>query len=196
MRANETERRRIERDLHDGTQPRLFSIAMTLCLVESKLAKDRPAIGPILHEARDALALALEELRELTRGIRPAILVERGLAAALDDLGRRAALPVQLHVAISGRLSENVEAAAYYVASEALTNAVKHSHGSEVRLAASCDGAMLEVEVADAGIGGAGDGGGSGLRGLADRVEALGGRITVSSPAGRGTTLRAEIPCG
>jgi signal transduction histidine kinase len=194
--ATEAERRRIERDLHDGTQQRLVSIAMTLALAELKLAADRPAVQPVLREAREALTVALAELRELTQGIRPAILVERGLAAALDDLSRRAALPVRLAVSVSGRLPEQVEGAAYFVASEALANAAKHSHASEVRLAASREDGVLVLEVADDGIGGAATGGGSGLRGLADRVEALGGRLTVSSPPGRGTTLRAEIPCG
>ena len=193
--ATESERRRIERDLHDGTQQRLVSIAMALGLAESKLAADRPAVEPVLREARDALAVALAELRELTQGIRPAILVERGLAAALDDLSRRAALPVRLHVDVPGRLPDQVESAGYFVASEALANAAKHSHASEVRLAASREGPLLVLEVADDGIGGASTSGGSGLRGLADRVEALGGRLTVSSPPGRGTTLRAEIPC-
>jgi signal transduction histidine kinase len=194
--ATETERRRIERDLHDGTQQRLVSIAMALGLAESKLAADRPAVQPVLREARDALTFALAELRELTQGIRPAILVERGLAAALDDLSRRAALPVRLDLAVSGRLPERVEGAGYFVASEALANAAKHSHASEIRLAALVEDEVLVLEVADDGIGGAAPGGGSGLRGLADRVEALGGRLTVSSPPGRGTTLRAEIPCG
>jgi signal transduction histidine kinase len=193
--ATDAERRRIERDLHDGTQQRLVSIAMALGLAESKLAADRPAVQPVLREARDALAAALAELRELTQGIRPAILVERGLAAALDDLCRRAALPVRLDVALSGRLPEQVEAAAYFVASEALANAAKHSYASEVRLVASREGRLLMLEVSDDGIGGAAAGGGSGLRGLADRVEALGGRLTVSSPPGRGTTIRTEIPC-
>jgi signal transduction histidine kinase len=193
--ATETERRRIERDLHDGTQQRLVSIAMALGLAESKLAADRPAVGPVLREARDALASALEELRDLSQGIRPAILVERGLPAALDDLSRRAALPVRLEATITGRLPEPVESAAYFVASEALTNAAKHSHANDVRLVASSDGSTLVIEVTDDGIGGAGAGSGSGLRGLADRVEAIGGRLTVSSPPGRGTTVRAEIPC-
>jgi signal transduction histidine kinase len=193
--ATDTERRRIERDLHDGTQQRLVSIAMALGLAESKLAADRPAVGPVLREAREALALALEELRDLSQGIRPAILVERGLPAALDDLSRRAALPVRLEIGMSGRLPEAVEAAAYFVASEALANAAKHSHASGVGLTAEADGSTLVIEVTDDGIGGAAAGRGSGLRGLADRVEAIGGRLTVSSPPGRGTMVRAEIPC-
>jgi signal transduction histidine kinase len=193
--ATDTERRRIERDLHDGTQQRLVSIAMALGLAESRLAADRPAVQPMLREAREALAVALAELRELTQGIRPAILVERGLAPALDDLARRAALPVRLDIVISGRLAEQVEGAAYFVASEALANAAKHSHASELRLTAAQRPDTLVLEIADDGIGGAAAGGGTGLRGLADRVEALGGRLTVSSPPGRGTTIRAEIPC-
>jgi signal transduction histidine kinase len=193
--ATDAERRRIERDLHDGTQQRLVSIAMTLGLAESKLSADSRAVGPVLREARDALAVALDELRNLTQGIRPAILVERGLLAALDDLSRRAALPVGLEVTVRGRLPEPVEATAYFVASEALANAAKHSHASDARLTASLQGETLVVEIADDGIGGAGPSGGSGLRGLADRVEAIGGRLTVSSPPGRGTTVRAEIPC-
>jgi signal transduction histidine kinase len=193
--ATESERRRIERDLHDGTQQRLVAVALTLGLAESRLAEDRPAVGPVLREARDALGLAIEELRELTQGIRPAILVERGFAAALDDLTRRAALPVRLEADLAGRLPEQVETAAYFVASEALANAAKHSHATEVRVTAACEGVTLSLEIADDGIGGAGLGSGSGLRGLSDRVEAIGGRLTISSPPGRGTTVRAEIPC-
>jgi signal transduction histidine kinase len=193
--ATDAERRRIERDLHDGTQQRLVSIAMSLGLLESKLPAKGPA-QPIVRETREALAVALAELRELTHGINPPLLTERGLAAALDELCRRAALPGRLDLALDRRLPDQIESAAYFVASEALANAAKHSHGSEVRVAASDDGQILIVEVADDGIGGAGTAGGSGLRGLADRVEALGGRFTVSSPPGRGTTLRAEIPCG
>jgi signal transduction histidine kinase len=193
--ATESERRRIERDLHDGTQQRLVSIAMALGLAESKLAADRPAVQPVLHEAREALSVALEELRELTQGIRPAILVERGLGAALDDLSRRAPLPVRLDVAISGRLPPQIEDSAYFLASEALTNAAKHSHATEVRVAASQRDRVLVLEVTDNGIGGAAAGAGTGLRGLIDRVEAVGGSLTISSPPGRGTRVRAEIPC-
>jgi signal transduction histidine kinase len=149
-----------------------------------------------VHETREALALALEELRELTQGIQPALLTERGLAAALEDLAKRAALPTHLSLDIPKRVPKRVESAAYFLVSEALANAVKHSHASEARVSAVSAGAVLTVEVADDGIGGATTGGGgSGLRGLADRVEALGGRLTLSSPPGRGTTLRAEFPC-
>jgi signal transduction histidine kinase len=193
--ATDTERRRIERDLHDGTQQRLVSIAMSLGLLESKLPAREGEARPLLRETRHALALALEELRELTHGITPPLLVERGLSAALDELCRRASLPTHLRLELDRRLPDQVESAAYFMASEALTNAAKHSHATEVRVTASCAAGALTVEVADDGIGGAGTEGGSGLRGLADRIEALGGRFTFSSPPGRGTTLRAEIPC-
>jgi len=193
--ATETERRRIERDLHDGTQQRLVSLAMSLGLAESKLADDPSAAAPLVREARETLALALAELRELSQGIYPSLLTERGLGAALDDLCRRAALPATLDASLPVRLPQQVEAAAYFVTSEALANAAKHSHATEVRIRARLERGVLLVEIADDGIGGAGTGSGTGLRRLADRVEALGGRLTLSSPPGRGTTIRAEIPC-
>jgi signal transduction histidine kinase len=197
--ATDAERRRIERNLHDGTQQRLVSIAMSLGLLESKLVPDQGDAAPIVREARTALTLALEELRELTQGIHPTLLVERGLPVALEELCRRAGLPAHLKVDLDVRLPDQVETAAYYFASEAISNAVKHSHGSEIRVAVALEGGTLTVEIADDGIGGAAVGGwsgsGSGLRGLADRVEALGGQFTVSSPPGRGTRLVARIPC-
>jgi signal transduction histidine kinase len=193
--ATETERRRIERDLHDGTQQRLVSVAMSLGLAEAKLPVDAEVV-PLVREAREALALALGELRELSQGIHPSILTERGLPVALDDLCRRAALPAVLDVSFEGRLPAQVETAAYFFVSEALTNAIKHSHATELWIRADVREAVLTAEVVDDGIGGAAVGGGSGLRGMMDRVEALGGSLTVSSPPGRGTTLRAAIPCG
>lgn len=192
--AGATERRRIERDLHDGAQQRLISIAMSLGLVEARLPGDPHSVVPIVREAREAIGLALAELRELSQGIYPSILTERGLAAALDELCRGAALPVALEVSLPSRLAAPLEAAAYFVVSEALANAAKHSHASEARIAARIVDDTLVVEITDDGIGGAG-GAGSGLRGLADRVEALGGSLTVTSPPGRGTTIRVEIPC-
>jgi signal transduction histidine kinase len=194
--ATDVERRRIERDLHDGTQQRLVSIAMSLGLLESRLPADATDARPLVAETREALMVALQELRELTHGINPPLLTERGLSAALEELCHRSGLPARLELSLDRRLAERVESAAYFVASEALANAAKHSHGREVRIAARLDGGTLTVEVADDGIGGAStSGGGSGLRGLTDRVEALGGRLSVSSPPGRGTVLRAEIPC-
>jgi signal transduction histidine kinase len=194
--ATDAERRRIERDLHDGTQQRLVSIAMSLGLVEAKLPSDGAQAKPIVAQTRQALAAALAELRDLTQGIYPTILTERGLSAALDELCGRAAITAHLRLFLDGRLPVPVETAAYYVVSEALTNAAKHSRASAVRVAATCADGLLTVDIADDGVGGAGAGRGSGLRGLADRVEALGGTLTVSSPAGQGTTLRAELPCG
>jgi len=193
--ATDAERRRIERDLHDGTQQRLVSIAMSLGLAEAKLPADPEHAKPIVAETKTALAVALAELRDLTQGIYPTVLTERGLPAALDELCSRSALTAHLRLFLDGRLPVQVETAAYYVASEALTNAAKHSQATEVRVAASCSGGILTVEVVDDGVGGAENGKGSGLRGLADRVEALDGRLTVASPPGRGTTLRAEFPC-
>jgi signal transduction histidine kinase len=195
VQATDAERRRIERDLHDGTQQRLVSIAMSLGLLETKLPDQAKAAQPLVRETREALALALAELRELTHGINPPLLTERGLPAALDELCRRAALPTRLNATIDRRLPDQIETAAYFMVSEALTNAAKHSHGSEIRIFASYRGQRLTIEIGDDGIGSATATGGSGLRGLADRIEALGGRFTVSSPPGRGTTLRAEIPC-
>jgi signal transduction histidine kinase len=168
---------------------------MSLGLLETKLPNQAQAAQPIVRETREALALALAELRELTHGINPPLLTERGLAAALDELCRRAALPTRLDVTVDRRLPDPIETGAYFMVSEALTNAAKHSHATEIRVFASYRGQRLTIEIGDDGIGSATPTGGSGLRGLADRIEALGGRFTVSSPPGRGTTLRAEIPC-
>jgi signal transduction histidine kinase len=193
--VTDAERRRIERNLHDGTQQRLVSIAMSLGLLQAKLPAGAAEAEPLVAETRHELELALRELRELTHGIHPPLLTERGLAAALEELCRRAALPARLDAALEDRFPDQVESAVYFVVSEALANAAKHSHAAQVRVAASSRGGRLVVEVADDGTGGATASGGSGLRGLADRVEALGGRFTLSSPPGAGTTLRADIPC-
>jgi len=195
MEAIYAERRRFERDLHDGAQQRLVSVAMSLALLEAKLPSDPNAAKPIAREAQSAMAEALEELRELSQGIHPAVLRERGLGAALDDLADRVALPAHVDVSIDERPCPAVEAAAYFVVSEALTNAVKHSHAHDVTIAVWRENGLLSVEVSDDGIGGAAPGGGSGLRGLANRVEALEGTLVISSPPGRGTRLRAELRC-
>jgi signal transduction histidine kinase len=195
--AAEGERRRIERDLHDGTQQRLVSIAMTLGLAESRLNGDAGGVAPLLGQARAALSDALRELRELSQGIHPGILTERGLRAALEELAYGAGVPLELAAeGLGERLPERVEAAAYFVVSEALANVAKHARASAVRVAVAAADGRLTVEVADDGVGGADPVRGSGLRGLADRVDALGGRLEVVSPAGGGTVLRAEIPCG
>jgi signal transduction histidine kinase len=194
--AGDEERRRIERNLHDGTQQRLVSISMALGLAQAKLEKDPSAASAVFGEARQGLSAALEELRELGHGIHPAVLTDRGLVAALDDLTLHAGVPIQLDVGDTKRLPEQVEAAAYYVISEALANVAKYAHatGAQVRVK-PVDGKVV-LEVADDGVGGADASRGSGLRGLSDRVEALGGRLWFSSPAGQGTIVRAEIPCG
>ena len=194
--AAETERRRIERNLHDGAQQRLISIAMALALAERRLEEDPDAAKPILNEARDDLASALQELRELSHGIHPALLTERGLAAALGELPLRTPVPIALELSIGERLPVQVEATAYYVVSEAVANVTKYAHATAVRVRVDRVDGRAVVEVADDGIGGADRSRGSGLRGLADRVEALGGRFALVSPAGQGTVVRAEIPCG
>jgi signal transduction histidine kinase len=187
------ERRRLERDLHDGAQQRLVSLSVRLRLLASRLVPGSEA-GRLLADARTELAAALQELRDLARGIHPAVLSDRGLPAALEGLTARAPLPVELLVELNGRPPEQVEVAAYYLVSEALTNTLKHSDATTAGVSVARRGTQLVVEVADDGAGGADRVTGSGLRGLTDRIEALGGRLEVSSSAGAGTTLRAEIP--
>jgi signal transduction histidine kinase len=194
--AIDAERRRIERDLHDGTQGRLVSLAMSLGLLEAKLGRDPQGARPIVRDAREAVAAALAELRDLSQGIYPTALAERGLAAALAELCERAALPVHLDISLDHRLPGDVEAAGYFLVSETLTNAVKHAHATEVRISVRCPPGRLLVKVADDGVGGATLGSGSGLRGLVDRIEGLGGRLRVFRAPGRGTTVGAEIPSG
>jgi signal transduction histidine kinase len=193
--ATDAERRRLERNLHDGTQQRLVSISMALALAESKLASDPERARGILDEARSGLATALQELRELSQGIHPAVLTERGLEPALRELVYLAPLPIELDVLGDERLPEPVEAAAYYVVAEALANVAKYASAHAVSVSVQRRNGFAVVEVADDGQGGADPAGGSGLRGLADRVEALGGTLLLESPPGFGTRLRAEIPC-
>jgi PAS domain S-box-containing protein len=193
--AGDAERRRLERNLHDGAQQRLVSISLALRLVQAKMQKTPDEATEILTNASNELALALQELRELARGIHPAILSERGLDAALQALASRAPLPVELKPP-EERLPAPVEAAAYYVVAEALTNVAKYADASSVSIRVERLNGKAIVEVADDGVGGADAATGSGLRGLADRVEALDGRLHVSSPPGGGTQIRAEIPCG
>ncbi|HEY6652650.1 MAG TPA: histidine kinase, partial [Solirubrobacterales bacterium] len=188
-------RRKLERDLHDGAQQRLVGLALDLRLAREKLDDDPLAAGAMLDEASAALAMATEELRELARGIHPAILSDRGLEAAVESLAQRAPLAVDIDASVDGRLPEPVEAAAYFVVSEALTNVVRHSGANRAEVGIRRDDGRLVVEVADDGTGGA-DPAGSGLRGLADRVAALDGRLRVDDPADGGTIVRAVIPLG
>jgi signal transduction histidine kinase len=193
--AADAERRRLERDLHDGTQQRLVSVSLALGLAESKLSSDPEGAGKILDETRETLGTALQELRELSQGIHPGILTERGLGPALQELTYAAPVPVELSVPLEQRLPEPVEAAAYYVVAEALTNVAKYASASAVSVSVDSRNGLALVEVCDDGVGGADPVRGSGLRGLADRVEALGGTLSLESPPGEGTRLRAEIPC-
>jgi PAS domain S-box-containing protein len=192
--AGDVERRRLERNLHDGAQQRLVAVSYSMRLALTKLDSDPAGARADLAGAGDELALALEELRELARGLHPAILTDCGLRAAVEMLADRAPIPVEIVEVPDGRLPEPVEAAAYYLIAEALTNVAKYAHASAVRTRVSAAEGNVVVEVSDDGVGGADPATGSGLRGLADRVEALGGSLEVVSPAGAGTTLRAEIP--
>lgn len=193
--AADRERRRIERDLHDGLQQRLVAVAMRLGLAAAIGERDPARGAEVVETARRDLEAAIEGLRELANGILPAALAERGLAAALADLRDGAPVPVVLHVALEHGCPPPVEAAAYFVVSEGITNAAKHAGPGTVRVAARTEGGRLVVEVRDEGPGGADPRGGSGLRGLRDRVEALGGSFEVSA-RGTGTTLTARLPCG
>ena len=193
--AAQSERRRIERDLHDGTQQRLVSIAMTLGLAEAKAGIDPAQARDLIAESRAAMSAALTELRQLSQGIHPTILTERGLAQALDDLVLRLRLPVELDVALDERLPSRIETTAYYVVAEGLTNIAKYARATSARVRVARQNGAALVEISDDGAGGADPLKGSGLRGLRDRVEALGGRFTVTSPRDDGTTIRAELPC-
>ena len=193
VRAEDEARRELERNLHDGAQQRLVALSVSLRLVESKLGDTAGEATSLLAGAREELAQALEELRELARGIHPAVLTDRGLGPALEALVLRAPLPVELETP-GERLQEAFEAAAYYVVAESLTNVAKYGNASSARVSVATSNGTLTVMVADDGIGGADPDRGSGLRGLADRVEALEGRLIVESPAGVGTKILAKIP--
>jgi PAS domain S-box-containing protein len=195
VQAGDEARRKLERNLHDGAQQRLVSLSLALRLAQARLKDDPEEADRLLTGAAEELGHALEELRELARGIHPAVLSERGLAAALEALAGRAQLPVEVKVP-SERLPPSVEAAAYYVISESLTNVTKYAEASAVEVCVTRRNGRAIVEVADDGVGGADPTRGSGLRGLVDRVEALDGVLHVESAPGVGTRIRAEIPCG
>jgi PAS domain S-box-containing protein len=192
--AGDGERRRLERNLHDGAQQQLVSLAVHLRLVEARLDSDPAGARKDLLAAREQLGHALDELRELARGIHPAILTDGGLAPALSALAMRASLPVEITDVPAGRLPEPVEAAAYYLIAEAITNVAKHARASHVAVSVRRDDGRVVVNVADDGVGGADAAGGSGLHGLTDRVEALHGRLRIDSPPGGGTRIEAQIP--
>jgi signal transduction histidine kinase len=195
IRFGMAERRRLERDLHDGAQQRLVSLALDLRLAREMVSQNPPQAEKVLDGAADELGQALEELRELARGIHPALLSDRGLDPAVETLARRAAVPVEVEAQLGDRVPEPVELAAYFVVSEALTNVVKYANASQARVRVERVDGRVVVEVADDGVGGAEPRRGSGLRGLADRIAALGGNFEVDSAPGVGTTIRASIPC-
>jgi signal transduction histidine kinase len=192
--AGVAERRRLERNLHDGAQQRLVTLALHLRLAQECLREDTSAAEAMLAGVGEELKLALEELRELARGLHPAVLTDRGLAPALRSLANRAPFPVRIAGVPSRRLAEPVEAAVYYLVAESLTNAAKHAGASEAHVELSQTDASVVVEIRDNGSGGASMDSGSGIRGLADRIEALGGRFELTSPAQAGTVVRAELP--
>ncbi|HKP89150.1 MAG TPA: histidine kinase, partial [Thermoleophilaceae bacterium] len=193
--AGDAARRRLERDLHDGAQQQLVALALDLRLLKARVHGDGDSAA-LVERANAKLAAALEELRELARGIHPAILTDRGLVPAVQALTRRVSLPIDCDLRIEGRLPDPVEAAAYFVVAEAVTNVVKYSEAGHATVRAWMDGDVVEVEVVDDGIGGADPSRGSGLRGLDDRLAAVDGKLDVHSPRGDGTRVRARIPCG
>jgi signal transduction histidine kinase len=192
--AGDDARRRFERDLHDGAQQRLVSLGLEVRTAEASVPSELHALKEQISDIVRDLAGVSEELRELSRGIHPAILSKGGLGPALTTLARRSAFPVELDLRLDRRLPESAEVAAYYVVAEALTNAAKHAHASQVTVRVRADDNNLHLSIRDDGIGGADAAKGSGLTGLIDRVEALGGQITISSHAGRGTSLFVKIP--
>ena len=193
--AGDEERRRLERDLHDGAQQRLLSLGLALQLARAKIGQESNGAGALLDEADAELRCALDELRELAHGIHPATLTEQGLGTALHSLAERSPVPVEIGDVPIERLAPSAEAAAYFLVSEALANVAKHAQASLVRVDVTHSGGVVAVHVDDNGVGGADAARGSGLRGLADRVQALEGRLEVESRPGRGTHVHAVIPC-
>jgi signal transduction histidine kinase len=191
--AADDAKRRIERDLHDGLQQRLVSLSLRARLAEASVARHQQELKCELALIAEGLLEALETLREISRGIHPAILSERGLGPAVETLARRSLVPVTLHSSVEGRLPGRVEAGAYYIISEALANAAKHAKATAVDISVEQRGYVLDLSVRDDGIGGA-DGSGLGLTGLADRVHALAGTMQLVSPRGHGTRLRVRLP--
>ena len=189
-------RRRVERNLHDGAQQRLVTLSLAVGMLREELDHDGdPEIVAQLDTISEEVRQAIEELRELGRGIHPAILAEEGLSAGVESLAERSPVPASIEGPPIDRLPEPVEVAAYFVVAEALTNVAKYSHAKHVTVRLSRRGRLLEVDVVDDGVGGAEPTGGSGLRGLEDRVAAIGGELRLESRAGAGTRVHAEIPC-
>jgi signal transduction histidine kinase len=194
--AADAARRKIERDLHDGAQQRLVSLALDVNVARSRLDAEPDSAGPFLDRLARELSEASAELRELARGIHPAVLSERGLVPAVEAIAGRAPVPVEIVAAPVERLSPTVEITAYFTVSEALTNVAKYAGASQATVRLERDGGALVVEIRDDGVGGARAGAGSGLSGLADRVGACDGRLEIVSPPGDGTLVRAVLPVG
>ena len=193
--AQDEERRRLERNLHDGAQQRLVVISLALRMARRMVRPDGDTtLGSRLDQASEQLTLALSELREFARGVHPAILTDRGLVAAVRSLAERSTVPAAVHADLDERPAPAVEAAAYFVASEALANLTKHANATSVTLRLTASEGMLTLQIADDGIGGADPARGSGLRGLQDRVAAVDGTLDLDSPAGKGTRLTVRIP--
>jgi signal transduction histidine kinase len=193
--AFEVERRRIERDLHDGAQQRLVTLSLKLGMARLDLPPGSPAAVQVA-EAHELARQALDEIRELINGVHPQVLADRGLPAAVEDLAGRAPVPVDVDVSLPARLPRPVELAAYFVVSEALTNVARHSGASRVTITGGLETDRLVLEIMDNGHGGADPDAGSGLAGLSDRVAAVDGTLTLLSPAGGPTLIRADLPCG
>ena len=188
--------RRIERDLHDGAQQRLVKLSMDLGLAKEMLETDPETARELIDEAHEESKRAMQEIRDLARGIHPAILTDRGLQPAITALAARSAIPVEVNVAVEGRLSSPLESAAYFIVAEALTNIARHSQATRATISIRRFGDLLFIDVEDDGVGDAQIGRGSGLTGLEDRVSALEGRVIVESPPGKGTLVHVELPCG
>ena len=192
--AADESRRRIERDLHDGAQQRLATLAVQLRAAAGNLTTGPEELRDVLEQAANEVTAALNEVRDIARGIHPAVLSQGGLAPALQALARRSAVPVRLAMSTSGRPAEHIEVTAYYIVSELLTNAAKHARASVVRVTVEQRDKTLRLSVRDNGVGGADPARGSGLIGLRDRVEAIGGTAVIQSPAGAGTTVLVSLP--
>jgi signal transduction histidine kinase len=192
--AADEERRRIERDLHDGAQQRMVSVAITLGLAKAQIERDPTEAARLIAEAHEEAQLAVKELRELARGIHPALLSDRGLGPALEALAARAPIPVEVRGAPERPLEPAIEAAAYYVTAEALTNVAKYAEATCASVVLSVEDGRLRLVVSDDGVGGANLARGTGLRGLRDRVDALDGELDIDSPPGHGTTITVVLP--
>jgi signal transduction histidine kinase len=192
--AADAERRRIERDLHDGAQQRMVAVAVTLGLAQAQMASNPEAATKLIEQAREEAQLAVKELRELARGIHPALLSDRGLGPALAALAARAPVPVEVSDVPEEPLPQDVEAAVYYVTAEALTNMAKHAQADAAWVELTVENGWVRLQIRDDGVGGADSSAGGGVAGLCDRVEALEGELTIDSPVGVGTTVTIEIP--